>query len=287
MTDRAADAADHYRLDPERLHPRLAEAYLRLAAKELPPPATSSGGAAFVIALLAMIGFYTVGRLGGLIAGGWAAILLGLITYWVAAVYLRQQQAGESRVQALADPATIRRLLPKLTKGADAATEAYGEVVLALAEGTDTEIADAILREANALLTDSDALAEQAKIIEQASDGHSVEWRRAEVRDLERRVSAATDPMTREALGHSLELARETLKSTEALHVVRGRIEAQQEAILHAFTGLRATLGRLRLAATALQSPDLSQIREMTARVHGQSRAVEAAVEEVVALRAG
>ena len=97
----------------------------------------------------------------------------------------------------------------------------------------------------------------------------------------------AGDPATRDALAHSLELARETLNTTEALHVVRGRIEAQQEAILHAFTGLRATLGRLRLASTALQSPDLSQIRETTARIHGQSRAVEDAVQEVIAIRSG
>jgi|GEM_PF-3573688 hypothetical protein len=280
--------------DLGRLHPRLAEEYRALAMAEADKKATPAEPSAGCIGALAFLMVFLV-------------IVLRFTPVWiilaavVGAVAVAQPVVRHAHVKrrkrhlrdaALRDTATLKRLLPTLpcVKAKEAEAErGYVEVVRALldAEGLDAATVGTILTEANGLLDDAIALRKRRELIARASDGHSAEWRRAEVRSLEKRVAAATDPGTRAALQQSLDLSRETLRATEELAVAAERVEAQQEAILRAFTSLRALLGRLAIATAPLAAPGLDQMRSLTANVHDQTRAVEQAVQEVLNLRAG
>src|SRR5262249_4232261 len=120
-----------------------------------------------------------------------------------------------------------------------------------------------------------------------ASGSETVADLEAELADLGRRLGSAADPVAREALEQSSAMCAARLEHARALEPGFERVKAQQEVILQTLASAQASMARARMAPTPVSLPDMQRLQESVLGVNNQTRAVEEAVQEVMALRAG
>lgn len=164
----------------------------------------------------------------------------------------------------------------------------YGEILLMLAD-SDTPLHPRtgrdILRQCNALVADSYRVETQRrKVRTLLTEDADAEIGRgaAEHADLQNRLRAADDPLTRRSLNESVALCAERLENLRALAPMIGRLDAQQEMICQALLLARTALAREQVTPVALHLPDVAGLRETVRQVTSQTRAVEEAVAEVI-----
>nr|CAA9228961.1 hypothetical protein AVDCRST_MAG63-869 [uncultured Armatimonadetes bacterium] len=170
------------------------------------------------------------------------------------------------------------------------AESAYSRAVLALAdiEGyMDGETARGMLRRMNDLLaSDRELAARRAEVADAlAETGPAGLTARRDA--LARQAERATDPGTRDALAHSARMYEARIENAATLGATRDRLDAQREAILETLVSLHSTLARMRLAPREAAAPDVTQLQQSLADLTNQTRSVEQAVQEVIALRSG
>jgi len=170
----------------------------------------------------------------------------------------------------------------------EGADRAYLDAVarLAAAEGQmPGDSVRGILKELNDLVAQSRQLAAHREQLLAAMGGSgwaSLEEQRAELRT---RLEATSDAAARQAVEQSLELLDRRLVSARELRPSLERVEAQREVILQALATVQSSVARLQAAPQPLRAPSVEQIHACVAEVAGQTRAVEEAVQEVLALR--
>jgi hypothetical protein len=109
----------------------------------------------------------------------------------------------------------------------------------------------------------------------------------AERADLARRTEAATDPVARQAMQQSLELCEERLRGIYALEPQLARIEAQRELISQTFASVQSALAGVQATSGAPAATGVERLGRTVLQINQQTRALEEAVQEVIALPQG
>ena len=109
----------------------------------------------------------------------------------------------------------------------------------------------------------------------------------AEYGALGRKLDAATDAVTRQSLQQSLQMCAARLENSRNIEQSLERLNAQQEAIVQTLATTLSAMARLQAAPDVRAEAAANEIAETVAQMNRQTYAVEQAVEEVVALRAG
>jgi hypothetical protein len=178
------------------------------------------------------------------------------------------------------------------------AERTYAETVLLLMERGMSKNAPrekescSLLAQMNALMQAGRELEAQEKKLQSSAGGDQVAALQTEREELERRRDAATDPVARQALAQSLELCAARLDSARRLGPVRERVQAQQEVVAQTLLTLQGALVHRDAVpeggdASLSLPPVAARVQEVITQINNQTRAVEEAVQEVMALRAG
>ena len=104
---------------------------------------------------------------------------------------------------------------------------------------------------------------------------------RAEIADLQARADRVTDPATRDALARSVALCAERLERAEAMTILTGRVEAEQELVYQAFRMAQSSIASLRVSPVGGSDVGAASVADIAATIGRQTRAVEAAVQEL------
>lgn len=136
----------------------------------------------------------------------------------------------------------------------------------------------------------NELLDEEARLLqvrERASEGIIAESLPDQVDEIERRLGDTTDPVAREALVKSLEIARNRMAASRDIPVLVQRIDAQVMMIGQSVGSMRDTLTRLSMAPEPdANQLDLSPIRDAVQQAQVHASALESAVNEVQGLTA-
>lgn len=143
-----------------------------------------------------------------------------------------------------------------------------------------------VSQQLNGLLENYRRLEEPVRRARAASGTDSINALEQELAGLMSRRDAQTDPNARETLGKSVELCRRRLEASRAMEPARQNAEAQQELILQTMASVQASLGRTTGVNVKPADLNLGELHQSVAQVNSQTRAVEEAVAEVVALSA-
>jgi hypothetical protein len=141
-----------------------------------------------------------------------------------------------------------------------------------------------ILKELNQLMGQSRQLEKYRDDLQAAMGSASAGDLEAKRADLARRFELTRDPTARTAAAHSLQMLDERIAGANVLQPNLERVEAQLEAISEAFASAQTTMARLKIAPAPVSAPDLESIRQSITEVTGQAKAVEQAVQEVMAV---
>jgi hypothetical protein len=120
-----------------------------------------------------------------------------------------------------------------------------------------------------------------------ARGNQSIEGLQRELAEMVGRREAASDAKARATMDQSISLCSQRLADAMALVPARDQAVAQQELILQAMTSVHASLARMAVADSVTVRADVGELQRTVARVNLETRAVEDAVEEVLALRGG
>ena len=166
---------------------------------------------------------------------------------------------------------------------------AYCDALLGLAglDGyVDAETARGMLRQWNELLASDRELAARRAEVKDALAVSSAAGLSSHEDELHRQAKQTTDPQTREALAHSIQMCAARIENAQNFDMTLGRLDAQREAILQSFASLHSSLIRIRLAPQNA-APDVGSLQQSLTELNTQTRSVELAVQEVMALRSG
>lgn len=104
----------------------------------------------------------------------------------------------------------------------------------------------------------------------------------AERAKIEAKIASSTDPVSRDALQKSLEMAEARRSAARELSLVEERVDAQLSMVDQAIRGIRDGLRRMRATPTATTwALDLDEVRRSVDQAHEHATALERAVEEV------
>ncbi len=185
-------------------------------------------------------------------------------------------------------PEVLRAVFPLILR--TRAEGIYHEALLLLSDREiplDDPTRRDVLRHLNALLEDRYQLDTHRRRVLTLKDSHALADLEAERDALAQRMERADDAAAREALRQSTALCEARLESVRALDPMLARLDAQQEIIHQALASIHFALARLQVAPAPLAMPSIAEIHQTVARINSQTRAVEEAVAEVMALRAG
>lgn len=168
----------------------------------------------------------------------------------------------------------------------------YCRVVACLTEGLpgmDDSQLRSLLRQLGELLRRGRELNTLERRLEEVLRTDSLYRLRTERELLHDRLLQATDPQLRLTLEQALAFNAERVENAEIFTTTVERLAAQEEVIAQALASIHSTLIRSRLAFsnTPAAMDALHGVVETVARINAQTRAMEQAVAEVVALRAG
>ncbi len=168
------------------------------------------------------------------------------------------------------------------------AEQLYCEAVAALVDAgavLNEAVQREILQQLNALLESHRKLEGPVRQLRAASVGGAVEALEQEVAELAQRRDTHEDEAARRTMEQSIALCTERLNHARAMEPAREKAEAQQELILQSMASVQARLARIGTAGLPAPEADAEAVRESVTQVCQQTRAVEEAVAEVVALR--
>lgn len=176
------------------------------------------------------------------------------------------------------------------------AQKSYTEAVTSLLEAADAgrleePQARSLLSELNGLAESDRALLGQQQDLARLTTAEDVRRLTKERESLSARRDAAGDPATRSALEQSLALLDERIAHASELSPLLERVGAQREVVAQTLASLGAALLRLKVAPQVADSSapaaEAERAGDAARGIVQQTRAVEQAVAEVVALRAG
>jgi hypothetical protein len=172
------------------------------------------------------------------------------------------------------------------------AQKTYAEAVTTLLElsesgSMDEPRAREILADLNGLAASDRALIDRQQDLAHLAGVEDAKKLAKERDALAARRDAATDPAARAALEQSLSLLDERVALAAELAPLWERVGAQREVIAQTMASLAGALLRLKVTPTATASGAAADVEETARAIVRQTRAVEAAVQEVVALRGG
>jgi hypothetical protein len=276
------------RIDPEianQLRPRLAQLARHIRHIDRP-------------LLLAFLGAFAGSALvGGILTSQNPASPLGLlagIALYLACLFIgikqtvlrRQGAAGTS----LTEPIPVSEVEQAAAAVALSRTEeAYFRALIALVSRQSLlgeTLSGELLGELNDLLGSHRVLEAQRQRVTAAMGPASLEQVETEHRALTERLDQAVDPATRQAIEQSLALCEERRSHAQRLAPELGRIEAQQEVIYQTLASTHGALTRMDASPTAVADPQFDRVRQSAVQIRSQTRAIEEAVQEVMALRA-
>ncbi len=207
----------------------------------------------------------------------------GLSTAWTVMGIRRVQRAMTSVINA-----DVMRYA-KESLGLSEGEKAYCDAAVALMDAGNVLGEKAqrdVIKQLNGLLDNYRRLEEPARRAQAASGADSIDALEQELAGLMARRDAQLDAETRAMMDQSVELCRRRLEASRAVEPARQKVEAQQELILQTMASVQASLGRT--GGVNINAPDLylGELRQSVDQVNTQTRAVEEAVAEVVALSA-
>ena len=141
------------------------------------------------------------------------------------------------------------------------------------------------LGQLNALLEDSRKLERQRQSLLHVLGTHVVGELEKEKETLGKRIEAVSDRVTRQSLEQSLQMVTTRLENARTFEQALVRLNAQQEALVHAFSSAQSALVRMQVAPSAATEQAAQEITETVETMNQQTRSVEKAVEEVMTLR--
>jgi hypothetical protein len=197
----------------------------------------------------------------------------------------------------------FRRTQDALTKHANADVMRYAGEYLALSRGEKAyceaaaalidagsvlseDVQRDVIQQLNGLLGSYRRLEDPLRRAQAASATESIDALEQELAGLMSRRDAQSDADARAMMDQSVELCRRRLEGSRAVEPARQKAEAQQELIVQTMASVQASLGRTR--GVNIKTPDLNlgELQKSVAQVDTQTRAVEEAVAEVVAIGA-
>jgi hypothetical protein len=232
--------------------------------------------------VLSIIGAVLFLRMGAIV--GIPAVFLLLVTVLAVVLfslshryqYRLRKQNTEAQLASLGLPVIARSKEEKL----------YSDLVeeLSQASGATEDAARSLLREMNALMGSYRMLEQRYEDGKKAMGNRSVEGLEAELRGLQKRAEAATDPVTREALEQSVQLCRSRIESAKALTLAQERAKAHQEVVLQTLGSVHTAFAHMRNAPNDVYF-EAEQLLETVNDLQSRTRAVEQAVEELMVVR--
>jgi hypothetical protein len=176
----------------------------------------------------------------------------------------------------------------------------YADLVLDLFRGADARHSEAGRREtltqANRLLDAAHALERSRAELHAAGGADSVAALEREREGLLRQAAGAGDPAARDALEQGAALCQARVEAARALAGLEERLAAQNEVLCQTLAALRVTAAHRRLGPSVLaaaaggigvRTDGATEVTEAAEQVARQIRSVEAAVQEVAAVRGG
>ena len=164
----------------------------------------------------------------------------------------------------------------------------YMETVCALMEAGDN-VSEAtgkeILATVNELLTQALSLDSRLERLRNAASTRSASELEEERDQLASKVAQTQDERARTDLSQSLAICEERLRNARELDPLIERLDAQREVVVQTLLSVQASVSRLQIAPSALTAPDVADVRRVIGEVATQTKAVEDAVEQVMALR--
>ena len=217
--------------------------------------------------------------------GGFAALMLFMAAVGLNIGFIGWCRRREQRRRY--HPALLSAVLPLLNQ--TETEQVYVRALLQLTEKANLlgeTSARSLLSQLKVLMESSEEITHQQKGIQAAMSGQSRTDVEAMRDNLARRVSQAQDSEARETLTQTLALSEARLQRAIALDPLGERLEAQQEMIRQTLSSVGESLAALALAPQTLTGPKLEMVQESLVTILNQTRAVEQAVQEVMALRA-
>lgn len=193
--------------------------------------------------------------------------------------------------------ALLRIALPLVAK--TRAETLYSEFVQSLRKSPDGGGATPpleLLRHANLLMDSSHVIERALEDLKTVLGGETQFSLEAERRKLLRRAEEAADPAARDALLRGAELCAARAETAGRFAALSERLNAQQEVICQTLASLHTSAAHARLApnlaaaaaaTTGAGGLPQMEVQEAVAEIQRHARAVEEAVQEVAALRAG
>ncbi len=167
------------------------------------------------------------------------------------------------------------------------AERAYCETVALLAKPEtqiDEKTGRQILSDLNALMRQSRHLDEQRKEIERVAGAESMAALQADRDRIAERVGSTKDPQAREDLNESLQMCESRLENARKMTPALERLDAQQEKFVQTLASIQSRLARIEMAPAAVTLPDAEEVQQTLRDLTNQTRAVEDAVQEVMAV---
>ncbi len=152
----------------------------------------------------------------------------------------------------------------------------------ALPEKTQGEI----LAQLNDLLTSFRKLEGTVQRSLAARGSQPIEGLEGELAGLVRLRDRSADPAARATIEQSISLCSQRLADARSLAPFQEQAEAQQGLILQVMASVQASLSRMAAAESVAVQADVDELQRAVLRANRETRAVEDAVNEVIALRA-
>jgi len=230
-------------------------------------------------ASLFSFGFDTGSAIGAAI-GAWNGIFWGCF-----AVGMVQSHRSTRREANIIHADLFTKWIPHLNLSP--AERAYCETVALLAK-TETQIDEKtgsqILSDLNALMRQSRRLDDQRAEIERVAGAESISALQAERNRIAERAGSTVDAQARSDLNESLQMCESRLENARQMTPTLERLEAQQERIVQTLASIQSRLARLETAPSTVTLPDAEEVQQTLRHLTNQTRAVEDAVQEVMAV---
>jgi hypothetical protein len=218
----------------------------------------------------------------------WIGPLTGALI-WILGLTATMTSANRGLKQTICDvtAADLRKAsqLPSLSRS----EAAYVRALAALTEASSLlgeALSRDLLTQLNDLVVNARTLAAQKEQLNTALGSTPLPELERERQALSARLASAPDEASRRAIEQSIQLCDGRLVRAQPLAPGLARVEAQEEVVYQTLASVESSLQQMRL--TPGQTPDLQveveEIRRSTTEAVFQTKAVEAAVQEVVTL---
>jgi hypothetical protein len=216
--------------------------------------------------------------------GGIASLFPLLATVGLNWVFIRWCRQREQRRRYR--PELLRAVLPLVAK--TTSEEMYVLALLKLVEQDallGETLSRGLLSQMNTLLIRSQEIQQQEEHTLAATSNQSRVEIEATHQELTYRLVQVVDPEARETLQQTLLICEARLQRVKSLTPLQERLEAQQAMIQQTLASVGEVLAGLILAPQAIQTPRFDSVQESLEHIQRQTKSIERAVQEVMALQ--